>query len=305
MFGSYFTNRPDFEWQILEFFNNIANSFFNLLFMLISEFGAGEIVFGIVIFIYYLYDKNLAKKIMIALSTSLVFNGIFKSLFMAKRPFQFEDKGYLKKFQNSSDGATGSSFPSGHSQNAGAFFTSIFMNFKKKWIKIFSICMAILVPISRLYLGVHFPGDVVIGLILGISIAIIMNLVYPKLENKIVYLGYSIGMVVLCIPFIIINWNNALVADFFKSTGLFISVVLSFYIEKKYINFSTKPSLKEAIIRLVVVLVVVFGIKIGVKYILPNHNICHLIRYFLMGFSALGILPFFFSKEGVKDVQSN
>lgn len=79
---------------------------------------------------------------------------------------------------------------------------------------------------------------------------------------------------------------------------------MSFYLEKKYINFSTKTSLKEAIIRLVVVLVVVFGIKIGVKAILPDHNICHLIRYFLMGFSALGILPFFFTKEGVKDAQS-
>ena len=305
MFLNYFAQRPQIEWDILDFFNKIGNSFFDVLFMLISEFGAGEIVFGMIVFIYYLYDKKLAKRILITLSTSLVFNGIFKSLFSAKRPFQFEGKEHLKALENSSDGATGTSFPSGHSQNAGAFFTSIFMNFKKNWIKVLSIIMLILVPISRLYLGVHFPGDVLVGLALGVIIAIIMNIVYPKLENDLTYILFSCGMLILIIPFMIINWNNLLVEDFFKSSGLFISVMLSFYLEKKYINFSTKPSFKEAIIRLVAVLIVVFGIKIGVKAILPEHNICHLIRYFLMGFSSLAVLPYFFSKEGKNDAKTN
>ena len=131
MIGTYFNTRTDIEWKILEFFNNMSSSITNFIFFLISEFGTGEIVFGLIVFIYYVLDKNLAKKLSFILGTSFLINGMLKSLFLAKRPFQFEGKEYLKTFEGSSDGATGTSFPSGHSQNSGTLYTLLFLNLKK------------------------------------------------------------------------------------------------------------------------------------------------------------------------------
>ncbi len=58
-------------------------------------------------------------------------------------------------------------FPSGHTSIAIAFWGALFYLYRKKWIR--GICMAlmVLIPFSRLYLGVHFLADVLGGLVLG------------------------------------------------------------------------------------------------------------------------------------------
>ena len=163
------------------------------------------------------------------MTTSFLFNGIFKSLFLAKRPFEFEGKEYLRQLPNS-DGATGTSFPSGHSQNAGSLYSSFIINKTKRVFKIISIILIIIVPISRLYLGVHFFGDVIIGLIIGIVFAILFNFVYDRLNNSNLLHLVSILIILTTIPFLIINWNNPDCADLFKSFGLGIAVFLANFI---------------------------------------------------------------------------
>jgi membrane-associated phospholipid phosphatase len=292
----YFEYRNSFEWQVMEFFHSFSSNVLNPIFKFITEFGSGEIVFAIIILLYYCFNKDLAKKLSYILATSFIFNGIFKSLFLAKRPFQFPGKEYLRQMPES-DGATGTSFPSGHSQNAGSLYYSLIVNKTSRIVKIVSIILLILVPISRLYLGVHFFGDVIIGLLLGIGIAFGFNYLYDKIKNtKLLYLISSF-IILTTIPFLIINWNNPHCADLFKSFGLALAVFLSNFIETKFINFTTNVPVKNKIIRVILGLVFTLGIKSGLKTIFPNLNIFHLIRYFIMAFVVLAGLPFFFKGD--------
>ena len=59
------------------------------------------------------------------------------------------------------------SFPSGHTNAAFAFALAVCRSAPKKWMKITAICMAVVMGLSRLYVGVHFPSDVLVGAAVG------------------------------------------------------------------------------------------------------------------------------------------
>lgn len=89
---------------------------------------------------------------------------------------------------------TGYSFPSGHAQSCTAFFIAaamlILCNVKNIKIKIplFIACILIpfLVGLSRIYLGVHYFGDVLAGWILGTAIALAVEIFYNIITEKLV-----------------------------------------------------------------------------------------------------------------------
>ena len=59
------------------------------------------------------------------------------------------------------------SFPSGHTNAAFAFALALCMTAPKRWMKITAVCMAVVMGLSRLYVGVHFPSDVLVGALIG------------------------------------------------------------------------------------------------------------------------------------------
>ena len=59
------------------------------------------------------------------------------------------------------------SFPSGHTNAAFAFALAVCMTAPKRWMKVAAVCMAVVMGLSRLYVGVHFPSDVLAGAAIG------------------------------------------------------------------------------------------------------------------------------------------
>lgn len=297
-FLNYFIDRFPIEWKILEAFDKIANDFLNIVVFILSKFGSGEIVFAIILFLYYIVDKKLGKKLAYILGSSFIVNGILKSLCLAKRPFQFDGHEDLKKLNDSMDNSTGTSFPSGHSQNAGTIYSALYMNTKKNWIKGLCLSALIIVPLTRLYLGVHFPGDVLVGVVIGIIITLILNKIYDSINHTKKYYIIATGFILVSLPTMIINFNNPAVADLYKSFGLYIAIILGFFVEEKYINFTHQVPIIHLALRLLIGAGIVLGLKAGLKVIFPNHNVFHMIRYFIMSFVGIAIVPFLFKKEG-------
>ena len=59
------------------------------------------------------------------------------------------------------------SFPSGHTTAAFAFGVALFLTVKPKWAKAAALVAAALMGLSRLYVGVHYPSDVLAGALIG------------------------------------------------------------------------------------------------------------------------------------------
>lgn len=156
---------------ILRIFNNsIRCSFLDLLMPPITYLGS--LTFMLFFCAATLFNKNpiihlYSLKCIIALSLSAVITQIIKKNVNRVRPFITLDNLYIKKI-----GIDKYSFPSGHT--CASFSIAMMTYFFFPHLFIYSLILSILVGISRMYLGVHYPTDVFIGMIIGITTSIVV-----------------------------------------------------------------------------------------------------------------------------------
>lgn len=286
-----------FEMDILEWFYRIGNQFLDYLFWFISQLGGSTIVCLLVCLFYWIINKEKAEKIALTIFSSICLNTVIKSFCNFKRPFNYEGHEHLQKLKNTSlsDSSVGSSFPSGHSQITGCLYTTISLQYPKKIIIIPSIILMILVPISRLYLGVHFPSDVIIGLVLGIIVAFVYYVLFTKFPSKL-NLIYIITLIVY-FPFLF--FKNA-EYEFFRSYGLLIGFFGGKLLENKFINFTNDVGIVKKILRFLV-----GGLCIGIVYFLTKlvpSEISHIsyvavLLHIPLTLTATVIVPIFFKNK--------
>ena len=92
----------------------------------------------------------------------IVVNFTIKPLVARDRPWLV-----IENFVNLVPEHDPNSFPSGHTNAAFAFALAVCLSAPKRWMKITAVCMAVVMGLSRLYVGVHFPSDVLAGAVIG------------------------------------------------------------------------------------------------------------------------------------------
>ena len=125
-------------------------------------------------------DNELKKKSYGAgasiLLSSLITTG-FKQTFKRERPFSsYPDIIYKKS------SASGYSFPSGHTTAAFATATSLSLAFPKWYVIFPSFTYAAAISYSRMYLGVHYPTDILAGILVGIGTSLLSNQVQKNIN---------------------------------------------------------------------------------------------------------------------------
>lgn len=272
------------ELEILRHIQSIANPFLDFLFQLITICGEQIVIISIIAIVYWALDEKFGEYIAYSVLTSVLLNNTIKDIFKMKRPIGEEGIRTLRE-----QTATGYSFPSGHTQSASSFYGAIAIYLKKRAMDIIATIMIILIGFSRLYLGVHYPKDVIVGGILGILTSLICYKLYNKFENKM--LLYVITFVIF-IPALTFAHS----ADFIKGMGTYLGFIIGIYIEKKYVNFSVETSNGNKIIRVLLGVLILLVLQVGLKYILPGGTIFSFIRYLLISSIAIGVYPMVFKK---------
>ena len=272
------------ELEILRHIQSISNPFFDFLFQLITMCGEQIVLISIISIIYWALDKKFGEYIAYSVLTSVLVNNAIKDIFKLKRPIGEEGIRTLRE-----ETATGYSFPSGHTQSSASFYGAMAIYLKKKAMYIIATIMIISIGFSRLYLGVHYPKDVIVGGILGVLTSLICYKLYNRFENKM--LLYVITFIVF-IPALTFAHS----ADFIKGMGTYLGFVIGMYIEKKYVNFSTEGSTGNKIIRVLLGIVILLVLQLGLKVLLPSGAIFSFIRYSLISLVGIGVYPMAFKK---------
>lgn len=155
------------EKPVMLFFQSIRLPGLSVAAECITFLGEGVWSILLVFFLYYVVDCRTGFAVGASSMTGVVFCNILKVIFRIPRPWvKYPDE--LTPLRVST--ATGYSFPSGHSTNAGSLYYSLFSLYRNtKAVKIICTAMMILIPLSRIYLGCHWPLDVAVGIALGIT----------------------------------------------------------------------------------------------------------------------------------------
>ncbi|MDD6094638.1 MAG: phosphatase PAP2 family protein [Clostridia bacterium] len=167
---------------------HICNPVLDAIFPIITLFGEKGLFLIAVAVLFLCFKKARKTGIMMgaALLLGLIIgNGILKNVFMRVRPYELE--GALRNAEQLlSHAPTDPSFPSGHS--LACFECATVLMYRDKRFGIPALVLAVAVALSRIYLYIHFPTDVIAGAILGIIIGVlaivIVNSVLKLLENK-------------------------------------------------------------------------------------------------------------------------
>lgn len=163
----------NYDYHILSFIRN--NIHFTNFYKFITFFGNTTTYFYIFIPVgIWMISKDKGKKLIYILAAILIATLIMvaiKNTVRRIRPIDFfviNQGGY--------------SFPSGHSIVSAATYWTIYRinDLRKTPYKVFLIIFPLLIGFSRLALGVHWPTDVITGLLLGYSISSVVDYKYKK-----------------------------------------------------------------------------------------------------------------------------
>lgn len=284
-----------FEMDILKFLEGMRNDFLNTIFEFITVFGEETLLVFLIVTLWFAFDKKFAQKLLFITMASMSVNGVIKNIAQVPRPFASGEVTCVRP-----ETATGYSFPSGHTQNFTTWTSLTAMQLKKKWFTALVTILILLVAFSRVYLGAHYPSDVVVSVVIGTAFGTIGTIVYDKTENK---QKLYIGMTLILTPFAVLFMFDAepLFEDFYKFYGMVAGIGVAVSFEEKYAPIGYDVSKWKKVLRIVIGIAVAFAVKEGVKVfkvsdIVQLSFVIDAVRYFLLVFAVMGLCPVLFKK---------
>ncbi len=301
----------------MQFLADHRDVFLTKFFLLATFLGQVEGYILIVTLIYVMFDKTLAVRLSVLLLLTMCLNHVLKITIKNPRPFVHEGT-YLQKWAVSAESAkalaTEYSTPSGHAMAGSAFYSYLYASIENRFIAVIAVIAILSTGFSRPYLGVHYPGDILMGWAIGLPVALVAIRHTDKISdgwNKLSY-KYQVGIVVasslsLWLATIAINgWRvDGQPRVVLGYTGFLTGILLGRPIELSTVNFDPKSSgplakmLRFAIsIAMVLVALLVLDKVFGtiaddfsvLGYILQY------IRYTIAGVVSIFVAPLLFTK---------
>ncbi|MDR2841057.1 MAG: phosphatase PAP2 family protein [Paludibacter sp.] len=264
----------------LQHFREITGAIFDPFFLFITKFGEGIIPYFIVFFFYWCVDKRLGQRLLLVIFTGDFVNSILKLTFCVYRPWVRCDE--LLPAGNAKLASSGYSFPSGHTTSAAACYGTLAWTFRsKKTIAILLVALLLLVGFSRNYLGVHTPQDVLCALL---EVTLIICGVHKLLlwindNPKRIAIVALAGLLLIIAAIIYVRLKTypldyvgdklivspeKMQPDFFLSCGALLGVLAGWFVERKFVNFSTDVGAHTKAIRFISgAFVYIFMVTVG------------------------------------------
>ena len=304
--------------KVLHFLAQLHNPVLDFIFQLITEIGDETVFLVVAILFFWCINKREGYYILMTGLLGTLVNQFLKLICRVPRPWVRDPMFKHKVVPSAFEGASGYSFPSGHTQNVTGTFGAIALFARKNWLRITCIVIIALVSFSRMYLGVHTPLDVGVSLLIAGGL---IFLLHPMFETEkgfhrampiliAVSAVLSIGFLVyvLCLNPEGLDAHNYGSARKNAATlvGCLVGLCIVYPLDRYKINFTTDGVWYSRVIKLVIGLALVFAVKAGLSKplellfgaIIKNDSsviVARAVRYFLIVITAGTLWPLSFN----------
>jgi membrane-associated phospholipid phosphatase len=272
------------------YFNNIGTPLLDILFKVLTNLGSEPVYILIASLIFWCYDRRMGIRVMYVILFSAYVALLAKTLFGMPRPPE-----YLHKVTENDFG-----FPSGHALVSSGFWGYMGLRIRNSSMIILGAIVVFLVSLSRIYLGVHYPGDVVGGIVFGLTVAY----VFYKWETGITSLfdkqdratKYIIAFFLPVILVLTASLQGDLVIEQIELGLVMASIGVGYLLEEEKIRFLDTRNKKQLIKRTLVGIVILGTVYLVSEILSMIYPVFIYIKYILLGFSSVFVVPLVFAK---------
>ena len=254
-----------------------------------------EIAFLVVAMILvWCVDKRTGYYVMAVGFLGTITNQFLKLWFRIPRPWVMDSNFTI--LEQAREGASGYSFPSGHTQSAVGTFGALAYTAKSRFLRIASIVVAVLVPFSRMYLGVHTPLDVSVAAVIALTLVFVLKPVVLG-SNKWVFpcfLGIMVAVACAYLCFVEkypfpSNTDLRNLESGYKNAytllGAILGLVVVYVLDESWLHFPTKAVWWVQVLKVTIGLALVLVVKTCLRAPLNavfGDMVGRSVRYFLM-----------------------
>jgi undecaprenyl-diphosphatase len=226
-------------------------------------------------------DRRTGARLSVLFLLSAYANAVAKILASQPRPFDYNPQ--VRKVVE----AGGAGFPSGHTQNSVVFWGYLAAQYRRPWLWVVAGLLMVLVPLSRVYLGVHFPTDLLGGYLLGAFLLLLYLRLEPVVERWLAGKGpgWHMGLAV-AVPVILALVCPGGEKHAISACGMLMGMAVGFVLERRWISFDSDGATSKRLLRFALGEAVLFGLWLGLKPLLSGHEpeaLYRFLRYSLVG----------------------
>ena len=309
--------------QLLYFFQSIRTPLLDAFFGTITYAGDEIVFLAAAMIFYWCVDKKAGYLIMSAGFCGTILNQMLKISFRIPRPWVLDPE--FEIVESARAAASGYSFPSGHSTCVTTTMGSIGLWFRSRIVKAVAFAVLILVLISRMYLGVHTPADVVAGFLLGAACVGILYWLFKNLPDfGDTFYIILIGVLALALAHTVYTHTYSFPADVditnlygarkngWTMMGCACGILVGYRLESRCIRFDTRTArgwaqIPKALLGIVIAVALKSLLKTPLLTLCGGSYAESAIRYFILVLYAAAGWPLtfrFFAGLGAKKPRS-
>lgn len=302
--------------EFLYWLESIRNPVLDAFFSVITYCGDELVFMAVAVILMWCVDKYQGYFMLFVGFLGTQINQLLKVTYRIPRPW-VKDPNFTI-VESAREAATGYSFPSGHTQCSVGTFGALAVWNKQVWLRVVSIALCILVPLSRMYLGVHTPLDVGVSYLVAVALIAVLYPLTKKLQHNpkgmriflavlaLISLAQTVYMTATLLnetaPELQSGLKNA-----YKMLGAVLGMIAVYELDQRFVRYDVKAVWWAQVLKVVLGLGLTVGLKelcYAVFGLIPWEPISRFFAYFVMVVFAGAIWPMtfqWFAKLGHKE----
>jgi membrane-associated phospholipid phosphatase len=244
---------PFLNWglEVIRAVQQVQSPLLNSFFFAVSGLGSSLFLLLVLPVLFWCVDYRLGMRVAVVCTLSAFCNASLKVIFAQPRPFDLDPALGIGR-------AGGYGLPSGHAQESVVLWGSIAHFIARKWFWAVTAAILLLIGLSRVYLGVHFPTDVFAGWTVGVILLWIFIVTCGGIENWISAQKTSMQtLLALAVPLGLLLMHGGVVVVY--QAGMLLGIGAGAVVKARLVPFAAQCTKEKAVARYVIGVVILAG----------------------------------------------